>query len=298
MVALFFALVLHVFTITAVGFVLPDPAPPPTTKTLGVVLLQTTTNTVVKDADNIAQAAHEGSGNTEEDKQHHPTTTSEAVFPDPQAQEVAEMPEFNAAKPQPTVDEINRLATEQIALQQVDTVLPRELEEPLADSTAGSDPLTLLSLTNTKRLKLMKEMNALQAEIDYETSNIRTPEIEITPQNPSPRAMYDVTAPYINDWIKQVKPLSDEDYLALLQEKPPFLLSGTVTVSIILNADGTLQKLQVLTSSGHDTLDKLALRSIRRGMPYSPFPPEITKQYEILSFRAEFEFKHNLTKSQ
>ncbi len=52
---------------------------------------------------------------------------------------------------------------------------------------------------------------------------------------------------------------------------------GKTLISFTLNADGSLQKISVLKSSGLQRLDKVALSYIQSSNPFPPFPAEINK---------------------
>ncbi|MCB1957191.1 MAG: energy transducer TonB, partial [Rhodocyclaceae bacterium] len=60
---------------------------------------------------------------------------------------------------------------------------------------------------------------------------------------------------------------------------------GSLLLSVILRADGSVVKIDVLRSSGHEILDQAAQRIVQLGAPYAEFPPDIrrdTDQLEIV----------------
>jgi protein TonB len=56
---------------------------------------------------------------------------------------------------------------------------------------------------------------------------------------------------------------------------------GTVRVSFALNRDGSVQGETLVTSSGHDALDKEALATVRRAAPYPPVPDDVLAPLEL-----------------
>ena len=44
---------------------------------------------------------------------------------------------------------------------------------------------------------------------------------------------------------------------------------------VVIRQDGTLEDLQVLSSSGYAVLDEAAIKIVRIAAPYSPFSPEL-----------------------
>ncbi len=61
-----------------------------------------------------------------------------------------------------------------------------------------------------------------------------------------------------------------------------------ILVSIL--ADGTLEEVRVLKTSGHDQLDKAALATIRQAAPFQPFNVEMRKAYDRLEFTRWWQF--------
>ena len=60
-----------------------------------------------------------------------------------------------------------------------------------------------------------------------------------------------------------------------------------------VKADGSVQTIRVVHSSGHKILDDAAIRIVRLAAPFSPFPPEIRKQVDILDITRTWQFLHD-----
>ena len=55
-------------------------------------------------------------------------------------------------------------------------------------------------------------------------------------------------------------------------------------------ADGTLEEVRILKSSGHRELDRAALATVRQAAPYQPFNVEMRKSYDRLEFTRTWQF--------
>jgi len=62
--------------------------------------------------------------------------------------------------------------------------------------------------------------------------------------------------------------------------------AGTVKVSFVVNEDGSVNSVKVLTTSGFELLDNNAVETIRRGSPY-PKPPVMAEMVMPITYRLE-----------
>ncbi|MBF0107240.1 MAG: energy transducer TonB [Deltaproteobacteria bacterium] len=73
------------------------------------------------------------------------------------------------------------------------------------------------------------------------------------------------------------KIMSSKDYPLTARENN---LTGSVRVSFKINRDGLLEYVTILSGSGHDVLDKAALKTIRRAVPLPYYPKAIALDLE------------------
>ena len=59
---------------------------------------------------------------------------------------------------------------------------------------------------------------------------------------------------------------------------------------VSIEADGTLQDVKILRSSGHRALDQAALATVRQAAPFQPFSVAMRKEYEVLEFTRTWQF--------
>ena len=67
-------------------------------------------------------------------------------------------------------------------------------------------------------------------------------------------------------------------------------LSGNPTLEVALRADGSLEEIIILRSSGHKELDLAAMRILRLAAPFDPFPQQFRAHYDVLRFVYEWQF--------
>jgi protein TonB len=65
---------------------------------------------------------------------------------------------------------------------------------------------------------------------------------------------------------------------------------GKLQLSVSINKDGSVENIEVSKSSGQRLLDAAAIRIARLAAPYSPLPPNITKDVDILTITRTWSF--------
>jgi protein TonB len=92
---------------------------------------------------------------------------------------------------------------------------------------------------------------------------------------------------YMQSCLKQIEEKGNASYPEELKEKG---ITGSVLLSVEIRADGSLEDIKIRRSSGHQALDEAAKRIAMQAAPFSPFPPEILKDVDILNITATWKF--------
>lgn len=79
---------------------------------------------------------------------------------------------------------------------------------------------------------------------------------------------------YLDYWETLVEQVGNQHYPEEARRNRTF---GSLRLAVLLRADGTVEKVDVLQSSGHRVLDLAAIRTIRLAAPFAPFPPELAR---------------------
>jgi len=61
-------------------------------------------------------------------------------------------------------------------------------------------------------------------------------------------------------------------------------------LTVSLNHDGSLNRVDINRSSGYKVLDEAAQRIVRMAAPFAPFPPEIRRDTDILEITRTWYF--------
>lgn len=95
-------------------------------------------------------------------------------------------------------------------------------------------------------------------------------------------------AAYLNNWTQKVEMLGNENFpAAALAEK----IFGSLRMSVLLNSDGTVDKVEILKPSGYPVLDQAAVQIVRLASPFEPFPAEILATADQLDIIRTWRFE-------
>ena len=260
--ALFLALSLHALLILGVSF--SSDANHFETTSIDVTLALTSDPEAPDDADFIAATNQQGSGT--EAQAMEMTTTESADFHNNQFAEVL-------AQPNPTQEQ-----TEQ-EQQLVTTVTEMEQSAAIESETITDEQNT--PVTELNRQQLVQEIASLEARIAQERQALakmpRTKRIN----SASTRSASE--ASYLDMWRQKCERIGAVNY-------PAGQLEGQVLILVSILADGSLEEVRVLKSSGFRELDQAALTTVRQAAPFQPFNLDMRKAYDRLEFTRWWQF--------
>ena len=93
-------------------------------------------------------------------------------------------------------------------------------------------------------------------------------------------------AQYVEDWRLKVERVGTLNYPEAAKGK----LFGALILSVTINADGSVEKIEIDRSSGHRILDDAARRIVQMAGPYSAFPAGIRSDYDRLEITRTLTF--------
>ena len=94
-------------------------------------------------------------------------------------------------------------------------------------------------------------------------------------------------ARYIEDWRIKVERVGTLNYPQAARDQKIY---GSLQLTVSINADGTVENVEINRSSGQKILDAAALRIVRLGAPYSAFPANISRDTDVLSITRTWTF--------
>ena len=70
-------------------------------------------------------------------------------------------------------------------------------------------------------------------------------------------------------------------------------LNGSLMLSVDINPDGSVpvDGIVISRSSGHDILDKAAIKIVRLGAPYAPIPEDVLQDNDVITIIRTWKFE-------
>ncbi len=97
-------------------------------------------------------------------------------------------------------------------------------------------------------------------------------------------------ATYLEAWRRKVEQIGNLNYPEEARRRH---LYGNLILRVAVRADGGVEQVQVLRSSGFQVLDEAAVHIVQLAGPYSPFPPDIAAETDILDITRTWQFQRN-----
>jgi len=267
---LFLAAVFHGLIILGVTFSISRPAESESLPTLDVILVQTQSPSEADDAKYLAQVSQQGGGINEE--QTRPTD----LFTAPS---LSKNPGMAMATSQQ--EQASRKQQEQVALlHQDDSSFSIDTDEVKKNPEEVTRPNKTSQKQHNKQARMAHE---LSTQIQNLAEQPRTKYLNSSTREFAPAA-------YMRQWIDRVERIGNLNYPDQARREK---LSGTLILDVVINADGELVKTDLRQSSGHQLLDDAARRIVELAAPYSPFPPKLRQQADVIHITRSWEFLNN-----
>jgi protein TonB len=261
--AMIFSVALHAFALFGVSLVLPDPNKSAAImQPLHVVLVNSKSKSKPVKADALAQANLDGGGNTAEDRQAKsmlPNIGEDSqITPEQSARQVAHLEE-----------ESRRMLTRLKSSYKLALPQPQKQTD-----TASAEDMVQRSLEIARlEAQISKNNDYYQKMPRRKFIGARTQEYRF--------------AQYIEDWRVKVERIGNLNYPEQARREQ---LYGKLQLSVSIRADGSVENIEVSRSSGHRLLDAAAMRIVKLAGPFSPLPPDITKDIDILTITRTWSF--------
>ena len=266
---LFLAVVLHAVFIVGIGWSMNEDRP--ISRSLEVTLAQYRSEEAPEEADFLAQTNQLGSGTL--DEKAVLSTTELADFQDNVIRETQRHEQ--AAAP-----------------------LPVRKKQQVVTTTAR----TKLFSTSMTTIEITQEQNAAQSaalSLWQRNMEIASLEAQLKEQKQAfakrPRRRQltaastkaSTDAYYLEKWRNKIEWTGNKNYQQLNLSG----IFGTLMMLVAVNADGTVDNIKILRSSGHLQLDQAAKTIVYSSAPFDPFPDEIRKNTDILEIIRTWQFE-------
>ena len=94
-------------------------------------------------------------------------------------------------------------------------------------------------------------------------------------------------ASYLGAWARKVERIGNLNYPQAAKDQH---LYGNLILDVAIQADGSVEQIRVVQSSGYPLLDQAAIRIVQLAAPFSPFPPDIAAETDVLSVVRTWQF--------
>jgi protein TonB len=267
--ALLLALAVHAALILSVSFSASN-AKPYKTPQIEVTLAIQPSAAAPDLARQIAQANQEGSGDEAEINEISTSNNLQA--------DTSSMQQALLQAPQEQVAQ-QRSAVATTAMTQRSVTTDKTDEEQRENNMQGLNP-------EIEQLSL--EVASLQAELDDETrTSADQPRVR---RLTAASAKQSVDAAYLLDWRRRLEAVGNQYYP---EASIRYGMYGNLRMLVVIRQDGSLEDIQVLSSSGYAVLDEAAIKIVRMAAPYAPFPPELKATTDKLEIVRTWYFQEN-----
>ncbi len=263
--SMYFSILLHAFLLFGIALVLPDPRKAANYfRPLQVVLVNSKSESKPFHADALAQHNLDGGGNTAEDRQ--------AKSPLPS---ISDDPRFSLEQQAKHVAELEAKTKRMLTRTKSDyTAVQQELKKQKSNTSSNGEELVQKAMEMARlEAQIDKNWDAYQKLPRRKFIGARTQEYRF--------------AQYIEDWRIKVERIGNLNYPEQARRQHIF---GKLQLSVSIRADGSVESIEVNRSSGHPILDAAAKRIVRLTAPFSPLPPSITKDTDILTITRTWSF--------
>ncbi len=281
---------LHLMLLLGVSFEMPDPpSERATTRPLEVIVLRhaAPTEKQPEKADAYAQVDREGNG-PEEVPERAIEPAPEPAAPPP-APEPAERTEplpppvpFEALTPVPPQPRDRSTLTATLPDLAPEQPPPAPDPQPEATPEAEAMPpeVTAAQIMASRSLEIAE----LTARINEKTNAYANRQRRKAISASTREYKY---ANYLEAWRRKVERIGNLNYP---DEAKQHKLYGNLILHVAVRADGSIERVRVLRSSGFDVLDEAAVRIVELAAPFSPFPPDIKEETDILDITRTWQF--------
>ncbi len=247
-VTLMFSLLLHAVFVLGIGFSYEEPAA--SLPALDVILVNSRADRSVDDPDFLANQSQRGGGEHEEAQR--PSEPFSSPVPKP-TDGVAPV-ELRASAPTPQPRTPAPVVTGTDRTFRVERTEGRP-EMPKAPQISGRE-----------LIERSLEMARLSAELERRTEQYaKRPRRKFISANTQEYTY----ASYMRAWVARVERIGNLNYPAEVRQRK---IEGQLVLTVAIRRDGTVERLDVIQSSGQALLDDAAKRIVHLSEPFAPLP--------------------------
>jgi len=269
----FISILVHMVIILGVTFALPKLKELEGLPTLEITLVQTNTSKAPEKSDYLAQANQQGGGTTARPE------TAMSPLPITEIGESSITIPVQQAMPRPMIKS-EKEQTELLASKNSNRKVrqTKSMPDKQDRQTMPANPGILKNqqyLRERSRLnaQLSRQWNEFQQLPRRKYINARTREYKY--------------AAYMVSWQAKVERVGNINYPEEARRRG---LSGDLVLDVVLAANGSLDEVKIIRSSGYKLLDDAAMRIVALSAPFQPFPENIRQETDLLHITRTWKF--------
>lgn len=270
-VALAGSIFLHLVVIVLVNFAMPERNTVSNDKPLEVVLVNAKSKT--KPTKALAQAQHnlDGGGNTDADRR------AKSPLPllrnDPDSSDVA----IAQKRVEQLEQEVRQVMTQRKSTFAAASgpTQPAQQVQPLPDAPPSLTQADKQRSLNIQRLEaeIAKNWDAYQKRPRRQSIGASASEYRF--------------ARYVEAWREKVERLGEANYPQAARDQK---LYGSLLLIVSIRSNGSIDNIEIRRSSGSKILDNAAIKIVRMGAPYAPFPANVAKDTDVIDIVRTWRF--------
>jgi periplasmic protein TonB len=264
LIALFVAVIIHIVLILGMSFTTPQPEK--INKSIDITLVNTRVKNAPKKADFLAPENQLGVGEKKTKK------------PEPPPQKLSDQENTQ-------VKQIKKIASEESKPKEVQkTVTQQKNEKKVVTASKNAVVNQHEKHPQLTAESLQQQIAQLGAEIRQSQPSADQAKIKFVD---SVSAHKYVAAQYMKDWERKVERTGNLNYPEAATKKN---FSGTLTMDVGINFDGSIYSIRISRSSGNPALDEAAKNIVRMSAPFAPLPLELHKELDVLVITRVWKF--------
>ncbi len=263
LIALSIAIIVHLVLVLGINFTTPQPDR--INKPIDITLVNTPVKSIPKQADFLAQENQLGAG--EETKKPEPPAKN---IPNKVNSQVKQVKKVTPKESKPKV--VKKIITQPKAEKKVVTASKAEVV-----SKPEKHPQLTAESLHQQIAQLGTEIRQSQPSAD---------QTKIKFVNSVSAHKY-IAAQYMKDWETKVERMGNLNYPEAATKKN---FSGTLTMDVGINTDGSVYSIRINKSSGNPELDEAAIKIVRMSAPFAPLPLELRKELNVLVITRVWKF--------
>ena len=163
-------------------------------------------------------------------------------------------------------------------------------ENAVAEVVAAEGDLANADLAGESRTEVATDdislaIASLQAQLDRRRQAYAKRPRTYTISSASTQKSHD--ALYLDNWRRRIEAVGNRNYPAEAERRR---LYGSLRLLVSQMPDGSVNDVEILSSSGHELLDRSAVDIVHMAAPFEPFPAEIQSEVDILEIIRTWRF--------